>query len=103
MGAYGLTEPNAGSDAGSTLTTAELHGSHWVLNGRKCFCTNANFAGTFIVTAVTDRSLGSKGISAFIVPRKIDGFFLEPGEIKLGMRGSDWGSLVFQDAKIPKD
>ena len=103
MGAYGLTEPNAGSDSGSTLTTAVPDGDQWVLNGRKCFCTNAHYAGTFIVTAVTDKSLGSKGISAFVVPRDIEGFFLEPGEEKLGMRGSDWGSLVFQDARIPKD
>lgn len=103
MGAYGLTEPNAGSDSGSTQTTAVDAGDHWVLNGRKCFCTNAHYAGTFIVTAVTDRSLGSRGISAFVVPRDIDGFLLEPGEKKLGMRGSDWGSLVFQDARIPKD
>jgi alkylation response protein AidB-like acyl-CoA dehydrogenase len=103
MGAYGLTEPNAGSDSGSTQTTAVLEGNQWRLNGRKCFCTNANYAGTFIVTAVTNPGLGAKGISAFVVPKGIDGFFLEPGEIKLGMRGSDWGSLVFQDARIPKD
>jgi alkylation response protein AidB-like acyl-CoA dehydrogenase len=103
MGAYGLTEPGAGSDAGSTLTTAVRDGNHWVLNGRKCFCTNANHAGTYIVTAVTDRSLGPKGISAFVVPRGVEGFFIEPGEKKLGMRGSDWASLVFQDARIPAD
>lgn len=103
MGAYGLTEPNAGSDSGSTLTTAVEDGDHWVLNGRKCFCTNSNHAGTFIVTAVTDPGLGSRGISAFVVPRGTEGFLLEPGEKKLGMRGSDWGSLVFQDARIPKD
>jgi alkylation response protein AidB-like acyl-CoA dehydrogenase len=103
MGAYGLTEPNAGSDSGSTLTTAVLEGDSWRINGRKCFCTNANHAGTFIITAVTTPGIGAKGISAFVVPRGIDGFHLEPGEHKLGMRGSDWGSLVFQDARIPKD
>jgi alkylation response protein AidB-like acyl-CoA dehydrogenase len=103
MGAYGLTEPGAGSDSGSTRTTAVRNGNEWVLNGRKCFCTNANFAGTFIITAVTDPSAGARGISAFVVPRGIEGFFLEPGEKKLGMRGSDWGSLVFQDARIPAD
>ena len=103
MGAYGLTEPNAGSDAGGTLTTAVKDGDEWVLNGRKCFCTNANYAGTFIVTAVTDRSLGPKGISAFVVPRETAGFSLEKGEKKLGMRGSDWASLVFEDARIPRD
>lgn len=103
MGAYGLTEPEAGSDSGSTLTTAVRDGDEWILNGRKCFCTNANHAGTFIVTAVTDPTLGPKGISAFVVPRDIEGFFIEPGEHKLGMRGSDWASLVFQDARIPAD
>jgi alkylation response protein AidB-like acyl-CoA dehydrogenase len=103
MGAYGLTEPNAGSDAGSTRTTATDAGSHWILNGRKCFCTNANYAGTFIITALTDKSLGSRGVSAFVVPKSTPGLSLEKGEKKLGMRGSDWGSLVFEDAKIPKD
>ncbi|QDU66534.1 acyl-CoA dehydrogenase [Engelhardtia mirabilis] len=103
MGAYGLTEPNAGSDSGGTQTTAVLDGDEYVLNGRKCFCTNANHAGVFIVTAVTDKSLGSKGISAFVVPRDTPGFSLEKGEVKLGMRGSDWASLVFEDARIPRD
>jgi alkylation response protein AidB-like acyl-CoA dehydrogenase len=103
MGAYGLTEPNAGSDSGSTSTTAVDEGKTWRLNGRKCFCTNANYAGTFIVTAVTAPGAGAKGISAFVVPRATEGFFIEPGEHKLGMRGSDWASLVFQDARIPKD
>jgi len=103
MGAYGLTEPGAGSDSGATRTTARREGDEWVLNGRKCFITNANHAGVFIVTAVTDRSLGSKGISAFVVPRDTAGFSLEKGERKLGMRGSDWASLVFEDARIPRD
>jgi alkylation response protein AidB-like acyl-CoA dehydrogenase len=103
MGAYGLTEPNAGSDSGGTETTARDDGTSYVLNGRKCFCTNANYAGTFIVTAVTDRARGSRGISAFVVPRTTPGFSIEPGEHKLGMRGSDWGSPVFEDARIPKD
>ncbi|MFT5291701.1 MAG: alkylation response protein AidB-like acyl-CoA dehydrogenase [Planctomycetota bacterium] len=103
MGAYGLTEPNAGSDAGGTETTARLDGDEWVVNGRKCFCTNANYAGSFIITAVTDKSLGAKGISAFVVPRDLPGFSLEKGERKLGMRGSDWASLVFEDARIPRD
>ncbi len=103
MGAYGLTEPGSGSDSGSTQTTAVLRGDEWVLNGRKCFCTNANYAGTFIVTAVTERALGPKGISAFVVPRGAPGFSLEKGETKLGMRGSDWASLVFEDARIPHD
>ncbi len=103
MGAYGLTEPNAGSDSGGTQTTAVLDGDEYILNGRKCFCTNATHAGVFIVTAVTDKSLGAKGISAFVVPRDAKGFSLEKGEVKLGMRGSDWASLVFEDTRIPKD
>jgi len=103
MGAYGLTEPNAGSDSGGTQTKAQLVGDEYVLNGRKCFCTNANHAGVFIVTAVTDKSLGAKGISAFVVPRDTPGFSIEPGEKKLGMRASDWASLVFEDARIPRD
>ncbi len=103
MGAYGLTEPNAGSDSGGTQTTARRDGDGYVLNGAKCFITNANYAGTFIVTAVTDPQLGAKGISAFVVTRDTKGFRVEPGEHKLGMRGSDWGSLVFEDARIPAD
>ena len=103
MGAYGLTEPNAGSDAGGTQTTAVRDGDSYVLNGAKCFITNANYAGTFIVTAVTEPGIGAKGISAFVVPRDTPGFTIEKGEEKLGMRGSDWASLVFQDARIPKD
>lgn len=103
MGAYGLTEPNAGSDSGGTQTTAVLRGDEYVLNGAKCFITNAHHAGTFICTAVTEPQLGPKGISAFVVPRDTKGFTVEDGEEKLGMRGSDWGSLVFQDARIPRD
>ena len=103
MGAYGLTEPNAGSDSGGTQTTATDDGYHWVINGRKCFITNANYAGTFIVTASFDKSLGPKGIGAFVVPRDTPGFSLEKADHKLGMRGSDWASLVFEDARIPKD
>jgi alkylation response protein AidB-like acyl-CoA dehydrogenase len=103
MGAYGLTEPGAGSDSGGTRTTAVRDGDEYVLNGRKCFITNANYAGTFICTAVTEPGKGAKGISAFVVPSDTPGFSLEPGEIKLGMRGSDWASLVFEDARIPAD
>jgi alkylation response protein AidB-like acyl-CoA dehydrogenase len=103
MGAYALTEPGAGSDSGGTLTTAVLDGDEYILNGRKCFITNANYSGVLVCTAVTDKSMGPKGISAFVVPRDIDGFSLEKGERKLGMRGSDWASLVFEDARIPKD
>ncbi len=101
LGAYGLTEPGAGSDSGGTKTMAVKKGDRYVLNGRKCFITNANFAQTFICTAVTDPSRGAKGISAFVVPRDTKGFLVEKGEEKLGMRGSDWGSLVFDDCELP--
>lgn len=103
MGCYGLTEPNAGSDSGGTQTTAVLDGDEWVLNGRKVFITNANHSGTFIVTAVTDKSLGPKGISAFVLTSDTPGLVLEKGDEKLGMRGSDWANLVFEDARVPKD
>ncbi|MCP5021038.1 MAG: acyl-CoA dehydrogenase [bacterium] len=103
MGAYGLTEPNAGSDSGGTQTTAVEDGDGWILNGRKCFITNANHAGVFIATAVHDKTLGAKGIGAFVLPRDTPGFSLGKGENKLGMRGSDWASMVFEDARIPKD
>jgi len=103
MGAYGLTEPGAGSDSGGTRTSAVLDGDEWVLNGRKCFITNANYAGTFICTAVTEKGIGVRGISAFVVPRDTSGFSLEKGEVKLGMRGSDWASLVFESARVPRN
>ena len=103
IGAYGLTEPGAGSDSGGTKTTAVRKGDRWILNGRKCFITNAHYASTFICTAVTDASRGQKGISAFVVPRDTRGFLVEKGEEKLGMRGSDWGSLVFEDCEVPAD
>ncbi|MCB9883420.1 MAG: acyl-CoA dehydrogenase [Planctomycetes bacterium] len=101
MGAYGLTEPGAGSDAGGTKTMAVRDGDQYVLNGRKCFITNANYAQTFVCTAVTEPGKGAKGISAFVVERDTPGFLIEKGEVKLGMRGSDWGSLVFDDCRVP--
>ncbi len=103
MGAYALTEPNAGSDSGGTETMARREGDDWVLTGRKCFITNANHSGTFIVTAVSDKELGPKGISAFVLTKETPGLTLEPGEKKLGMRGSDWASLVFEEAHVPAD
>ena len=103
MGCYGLTEPNAGSDSGGTQTSAVRDGTEYVLNGRKVFITNANHSGTFIVTAVTDKSLGPKGISAFVLTKDANGLVLEHGDKKLGMRGSDWATLVFEDARIPAD
>lgn len=104
LGAYGLTEPNAGSDSGGTETKAELKGDKWILNGSKIFITNANYAQIYIATARTGaKDAGTKGISAFIFERETPGFTLGSKDEKLGMRGSDWGTLQFQDAEIPKD
>ncbi len=104
LGAFGLTEPNAGSDAGGTRTTAVRDGRHYVLNGSKIFITNANHAGTFVVTAVTDAARGTHGgISSFILERGAPGFVISDGDEKLGMRGSDWGELSFQDCRVPAD
>ncbi len=102
LGAFGLTESGAGSDAGATRTNAVQDGDHWVLNGTKCFITNANYADTFIATAVTDREAGPKGgITSFILERGMDGFGIHKGDEKLGMRGSDWGELTFEDVRVP--
>jgi len=102
LGAFGLTEPDAGSDAGGTRTTAVRKGDAYVLNGAKVFITNANYAETFIVTAVTDPSRGTRGgISSFILERGLPGFVISKGDEKLGMRGSDWGELSMQDCRVP--
>ncbi|HZM00050.1 MAG TPA: acyl-CoA dehydrogenase family protein [Planctomycetota bacterium] len=103
LGAFGLTEPGAGSDAGGTRTAAVRDGGEWVLNGSKIFITNANYAETFVVTATTGRGQGHAGISSFILERDTPGFSINPGDEKLGMRGSDWGELSFQDARVPAD
>jgi alkylation response protein AidB-like acyl-CoA dehydrogenase len=102
LGAYGLTEPNAGSDAGGTKTHAVKDGSDYVLNGNKIFITNANVADTFIATALTDKSAGTRGITAFIFTKDTPGFSLGQKDEKLGMRGSDWGTLQFDNARIPE-
>jgi butyryl-CoA dehydrogenase len=103
MGSFGLTEPNAGSDAGGTQTTARLDGDHWILNGTKCFITNASVGEIFVVTAVTDRSKRKHGISAFIVEKGMPGFGVGKKENKLGLRGSDTCELVFEDARVPRE
>ncbi|MHC4838385.1 MAG: acyl-CoA dehydrogenase family protein [Planctomycetota bacterium] len=103
MGAYGLTEPGAGSDSAGTRTTAVRDGDEYVINGAKCFITNGSYAKSFVITAQTDRELGSKGIMAMVIDRDQPGFSIEPGEEKLGMRGSDWVNLVFKDCRLPAD
>ena len=101
LGAFGLTEPNAGSDAGGTQTTAIRDGNEWVLNGQKIYITNATYADTFVVTAVTDRSKGTRGISSFIAEKGTPGFEVGKKENKLGCRGSDTATLHFSDCRIP--
>lgn len=103
VGCWGLTEANAGSDAGGTATQAARDGSHWVLNGTKSFITNAGIADIAVVMAVTDKSQGKRGISAFIVERGTPGF--RPGRKldKLGVRSSDTRELILEDCRVPAE
>ena len=103
LGAFGLTEPGAGTDASGQQTTAVLEGDHYVLNGVKCFITNATEAETFVVFAMTDKSKGNHGISAFIVEKDFPGFSIGKHEKKMGIRGSSTCDLIFEDCVIPKD
>jgi butyryl-CoA dehydrogenase len=101
---YGLTEPGAGSDAGGTKSYAVLDGNEWVINGNKCWITNASYAGLYILTALTDREKGTRGgISAFLVEAGTPGFEVGNKEKKLGMRASDTATLTLQDVRIPKE
>lgn len=103
IGAFGLTEPNAGSDAGETETTAVLDGDHYILNGEKIFITNGGVADTIVVFAVTTPGIGTKGISAFIVEKGMEGFTIGQHYDKLGIRSSDTAQLLFKDVKVPKE
>ncbi len=103
VGAFGLTEPNAGSDAGGTETTAEDMGDHYLLNGEKIFITNGGEASTYVVFAVTTPGIGTKGISAFIVEKGWEGFTFEEHYDKLGIRSSATCQLNFNGVKIPKE
>lgn len=103
IGAFGLTEPNAGSDAGGTETTAVLNGDHYILNGEKIFITNAPKADTYIIFAVTTPGIGTKGISAFIVEKGWEGFTFGDHYDKLGIRSSSTAQLLFNDVKVPKE
>ena len=103
LGAFGLTEPGAGSDAGSTKTTAVEDGNCYILNGSKIYITNAAYADIFVVTAVTDKSKGTRGISSFILEKGMPGFEVGKKEKKLGMRGSPTSMLHFSDVRVPKE
>jgi len=103
IGAFGLTEPGAGTDASGQQTTAVLEGDHYVLNGSKCFITNGNVADTCVVLAMTDKKAGNHGISAFIVEKNFTGFSQGKHEKKMGIRGSSTCDLIFEDCIVPKE
>jgi butyryl-CoA dehydrogenase len=103
VSAWGLTEPNAGSDAGGTATTAVPKGDHYILNGSKLFITTGNAAKTFVIMASTDKSKGTRGISAFIVERGTTGFRVGEHEDKLGVRASITAELFFEDCPVPRE
>ena len=103
VGAFALTEPNAGSDASKGQTEAKLEGDHYVMNGSKIFITNGYVADVFVVFAMTDKSRGTKGISAFIVESGFPGFSVGKHEEKLGLHGSPTAEIVFQDCIVPKE
>jgi alkylation response protein AidB-like acyl-CoA dehydrogenase len=103
LGAWGLTEPTAGSDAAGTRTTAVRDGDAWVINGAKTFITHGSIGGVMVVMAVTDRARGNRGISAFIVSKGTPGMAAGKKENKLGMRASDTSEVVFTDCRVPHD
>ncbi len=103
IGAFGLTEPNAGTDASAQQTMAVEDGDSYVLNGNKIFITNAGHAQVYVVFAMTDKSLGTKGISAFIVEEGTPGFSIGKKEMKMGIRGSATAELIFCNCRIPKE
>ncbi len=103
IGAFCLSEPEAGSDATSQKTTAIDKGDHYVINGTKNWITNGNTASTYLVIAQTDKEKAHKGINALIVEKGMPGFEIGPKENKLGIRGSDTHSLIFNDVKVPKE
>lgn len=103
VGAFGLTEPSAGTDASGQQTTAVLDGDHYVLNGTKVFITNGGVAETFVVFAMTDKAAGNRGISAFIVEKSFPGFSIGREEKKMGIRGSSTTELIMEDCIVPKE
>jgi len=103
LGAFGLTEPEAGSDAGATKTTAVLDGDSYVINGSKCFITNASVAETIVFTARTGPDPGTRGISSFVLEKGRKGFSVGKKEDKLGLHGADTAELYFEDLRLPKE
>jgi alkylation response protein AidB-like acyl-CoA dehydrogenase len=103
LGAWGLTEPGSGSDAGAARTTAVRKGNSWVLNGNKTFITNGHYADVAVVIAVTERERGTHGLSAFVVEKGTPGFRPGKKENKLGLRASDTSELIFEDCEIPEE
>src|SRR5690349_7929894 len=101
LGAWGLTEPGSGSDAGGARMTAVRKGNNWVLNGNKTFCTNGHYADVMVVIAVTDKTTGTHGLSAFIVEKGMKGFRAGKKENKLGLRASDTSEMIFEDCCVP--
>ncbi|MBP0963639.1 MAG: acyl-CoA dehydrogenase [Oscillospiraceae bacterium] len=103
LGAFGLTEPSAGTDAAGQCTRAVLDGDEYVLNGSKIFITNSGWADVYVIFAMTDKSQGSRGISAFIVPANTPGFTVGKPELKMGIRASTACELIFENVRIPKE
>ncbi len=103
IGAWSLTEPEAGSDAGGTRTTAKRDGNHWILDGAKTFTTNGHYADVCVAMAVTDKSKASHGISAFIIEKGTPGFKPGKKENKLGLRASDTSEVIFSDCRVPRE
>ena len=103
VGGMGITEPNAGSDASKSQTEAVLDGDHYVINGSKCFITNGPDAGVFVIFAMTDKSKGNKGLSAFIIESSFPGFSISKIEEKMGLHGVHTSELVFTDMIVPKE
>ena len=102
MGSFGLTEPEAGSDAGGTKTTAVLEDGEWVINGSKCYITNASYAKFVTITAVTDKGKGTRGISDIIVPTGTPGFTIRSSYEKMGLHGSNTTELSFDNVRVPE-
>ncbi len=103
MGAFAVTEPGAGTDMAAMSTTASLEGDEYVINGRKTFITNGPVADVFMMVAVSDKSKGSRGMSAFVVPKESPGFSVGTRYKKMGMKASQTSDLIFKDCRVPKE